>query len=103
MIERDDGVLREVLTLGAEGEEKTLPIFSYEEEARLFLHLSGLGLGWRICRNRTADLVSVLGDLCSDARRVALDPIPEMGLHGSQDLVSLSREEFVGMLLVAGR
>jgi hypothetical protein len=33
---------------------------------------------------------------------VALDPIPEIGPHGSHDLVSLSREEFVG-LLATGR
>jgi hypothetical protein len=44
----------------------------------------------------------VLSDVCPDVRRVALDPIPEIGPNGPHDLVSLSREEFVG-LLRAGR
>ena len=47
-------------------------------------------------------LASVLSDACPDARHVALDPIPEIGSCGPHDLVSVSREAFVG-LLDAGR
>jgi hypothetical protein len=36
------------------------------------------------------------------SQRDALDPIPEIGPYGPHDLVSLSREEFLG-LLAAGR
>lgn len=96
----------EVLTLGAgggvEGDGTILPVFSFEEEALLFLRLCGFGGGWHASKGGIADLASVLSDVCSDVRRVALDPIPEIGPHGSHDLVSLSREEFVG-LLSAGR
>ncbi len=98
LIERDGGGPREVLTLGTELDEKTLPVFSFEEEALLFLRLSGLGCGWRVGENKPADLVSLLADPCSDTRRVALDPIPEIGLYGSHDLVCLSRDVFVGLL-----
>jgi len=92
----------EVLTLGAgggvEGEGTILPVFSYEEEALLYLRLCGFSGGWRASKSGIADLASVLSDACPDARRVALDPIPEIGPHGPHDLVSLSREEFVGLL-----
>ena len=92
----------EVLTLGAGGDGTILPVFSFEEEALLFLRLCGFGGGWHASKGGIADLASVLSDVCSDVRRVALDPIPEIGPHGSHDLVSLSREEFVG-LLATGR
>lgn len=105
LIVRDDvggGGPSEVLTLGTRGGEKTLPVFSYEEEALLFLRLCRFGGGWRASKNDPADLAAVLQEACPDARRVALDPIPEIGPHGPHDLVSLSREKFVG-LLAAGR
>jgi len=92
----------EVLTLGAgggvEGDGTILPVFSFEEEALLFLRLCGFGGGWHASKSGIADLASVLSDACSEVRRVALDPIPEIGPHGPHDLVSLSREEFVGLL-----
>ena len=100
LIERDEGV-KKVLVLGTDGEEKTLPVFSYEEEAWLFLDLSGLGPGWRVGRIWTIDLLSVLAEARLDVRHVALDPIPEIGLHGPHDLVSMSREEFVEVLETA--
>jgi hypothetical protein len=96
----------EILTLGAgsglKGDWTILPVFSFEEEALLFLRLCGFGGGWHASKRGIADLASVLSDACSDVRRVALDPIPEFGSHGPYDFVSLSREEFVG-LLSAGR
>ena len=92
----------EVLTLGDGPEGRVLPIFSFEEEAQLFLRLCGFGGGWHTSRRDAADLASVLLDACPDARRIALDPIPEIGPHGPHHLVSLSREDFVG-LLTAGR
>ncbi len=79
LIVKDGGGPQEVLMLGTEDCEKTLPVFSFKEEALLFLHLSGLGYGWRVGENKSADLVSLLADLGSNAWRVALDPIPEMG------------------------
>jgi len=88
----------EVLTLGNRVEGKILPVFSFEEEALLFLRLCGLGGGWRANKSGAAHLAWVLYDACPDARRVALDPIPEIGPHGPHDFVSLSREEFAGML-----
>ena len=46
----------EVLTLGAgggvEGDGTILPVFSFEEEALLFLRLCGFGGGWRVSKSR---------------------------------------------------
>jgi hypothetical protein len=96
----------EVLTLGAgggvEGDGKILPVFSFEEEALLFLRLCGFSSGWHASKSGIADLALVLTDACSEVRSVALDPIPEIGPHRPHDLVCLSREEFVG-LLAAGQ
>ena len=88
----------EVLTLGNWVDGKILPVFSFEEEALLFLRLCDLEGGWRASKSGGAHLAWVLYDACPDARRVALDPIPEIGPHGPHDLVSLSREDFVGLL-----
>jgi hypothetical protein len=102
LIVRDDlgagGGLPEVLTLGSEVDERILPVFSFEEEALLFLRFCGFGGGWHASKSGFADLASVLSDACPDVRRVALDPIPEIGPHGPHDLVCLSRKEFVGLL-----
>lgn len=121
LIVRDDvgveGYPPEVLTLGDGSGGKLdgsiLPVFSFEEEALLFLRsfeeeallllrLSGYSGRWRISKSGIWDLAWVLSDACRDIRRIALDPIPEIGPHGPHDLVSLSRKEFVE-LLVAGR
>lgn len=110
LIVRDDlgagGGPPEVLTLEAGGnnelDESVLPVFSFEEEALLFLRLCGFGGRWRVSKSGAADLASVLADTCPDARRIALDPIPEIGRCGPYDLVSLPRKEFV-RLLATGR
>ena len=110
LIVRDDigagGGPPEILTLEAgsntELDESILPVFSFEEEALLFLRLCGFGGGWRVSKIGAADLALVLSDDCRDVGRLALDPIPEIGLCGPHDLVSLPRKEFV-RLLATGR
>jgi hypothetical protein len=110
LIVRDDlgagGGPPEVLTLEAGGngelDESILPVFSFEEEALLFAAPLRLRGGWCVSKSGAADLASVLADACPDARRVALDPVPEIGRCGPHDLVSLPRKEFV-RLLATGR
>ena len=106
LIVRDDLGARygppEVLTLADGDGGGVLPVFSFEQEALLFLCLGGFSGGWRVSKSRAADLASVVSDACPDARCVALDPIPEIGQCGPHDLVSLPRKEFV-RLLATGR
>jgi hypothetical protein len=88
----------EVLTLEHEGEE-TLPVFSYEEEAEMFLRFGNTGGGWRTTESRAGGLISVLYGPCARVKRVALDPLPEMISEMTVDLVSLPRRRFVERVL----
>jgi len=45
LIENQEAGGTEVLTVGLEGGKEALPVFSFEEEARLFLHLRVLRKG----------------------------------------------------------
>lgn len=76
-----------------------MPVFSFEEEAEMFLRLGALGTGWRVRETTCGELVSVLYAPCRDVKRVALDPLPEMAVQSTVGFVSLSREAFVEVLL----
>jgi hypothetical protein len=82
------------------GTSKVLPVFSFEEEAEMFLHLGGYdGYGWRTRESCAGELVSVLLGPCADVDGVALDPLPEMLEDGAIGLVEVGRRRFVGQLL----
>ena len=82
------------------GLSKVLPVFSFEEEARMFLHLGGYEeSGWRARESSAGELVSVLCGPCADVEGVALDPLPEMLEDGTIGLVEVGRTRFVGQLL----
>jgi hypothetical protein len=82
-------VLRTILASG----EEALPVFSFEDEARMFLEL-GASDGWRVRETAAGELTSVLFGPCADVLRVALDPLPspDAALVG---LVSMEREAFM--------
>jgi hypothetical protein len=78
---------------------ETLPVFGYEEEAEMFLHLGGYGDdGWRARESSTGEIVSVLCGPCSGTESVVLDPLPEMVDDGTLALVRLRRESFLRRL-----
>ena len=89
-------VLRTILASGREA----LPVFSFEDEARMFLEL-GVSGGWRVRETTTGELTSVLCGLCANVDRVVLDPIPLPGrlIEGLNGLLSMEREAFMGSLL----
>ena len=92
----------EFLTTMAQNEDggETLPVFGYEEEAEMFLHLGGYGDdGWSARESSSGEIVSVLLGPCSDAEGVALDPLPGMVGDGTVCLVWLGRERFLDQLL----
>ena len=68
---------KEVLTLAFGGSEM-LPVFSFREEAEMYLLIERLGGDWQIRKTGAADLVSVLDGPCASVRSVALDPLPSM-------------------------
>jgi hypothetical protein len=84
------------------GGRKALPVFTYKEEAELFLGLGTLGAGWRIRESGAGELVSVLCGYCKDVEVVALDPLPEVAAVKMIGCVSLSRERFMDLVIARG-
>lgn len=94
----------EVMALRLAGGEEVLPVFSFEEEAELFLWLgAGSGRsawrGWKIRETGAEELASLLLGPLSSVGRVALDPLPGWVSEAVLGLVSVGRREFVTRLL----
>jgi hypothetical protein len=91
----------EVLTANLACGEEVLPVFSFEDEANMFLRLGAQGNDWRARETAGGELVSVLCGPCASVDRVVLDPIPLPGqlARGLNALLSTEREAFVGSLL----
>ena len=98
LIARDGGGGLEPMCVDGE-RGRVLPVFSFEEEAEMFLCLGGRdGDGWRARGTSVGELVSVLFGPCADAGSVALDPLPEMLDDGMAGLVEVGRERFLERL-----
>jgi hypothetical protein len=76
-----------------------LPVFSFEEEAEMYLGFEASGDGWRIRETRAGELTSVLLGCCAHVGRVILDPLPQMVTDQTVRLLSLDRKSFVRDLL----
>jgi hypothetical protein len=98
LIVRHERNRMEMLTVRLAGGGETLPVFSFEEEARVFCERGALGSGWRLRVTSTGELASVLLGLCAHVERVALDPLPLAGAEMLVALVSMRREDFVKLL-----
>lgn len=89
----------EVFTVRVDAEREALPVFSFPDEAEMFLRLGGLEeKGWRTAESSAGELVSQLAKFHrAGVDLVALDPLPEMA--GSTwgmtiSLVTLSLHDF---------
>ena len=80
----------EVFTIGTD----VLPVFSFREEAEMFLEFGHGADGWQARETTCGELVSVLYGPCRGVAHISLDPVP-----GMVELVSLSRKAFVRALL----
>jgi hypothetical protein len=91
----------EVLTicLGIGGE--ALAVFSFEEEAKMFLdlRLAESGQGWRVRQTSVGELISILHGPCSNAKKVAMDPVPELGKRKLVGLPIVHRHDFLRLLV----
>jgi hypothetical protein len=74
----------------------SLPIFSFEEEAQLFLRLGGLEGFWRAGETDAATLAKTR----FDAQYVVLDPFPEIGIDTLDEAVILQWEMFLDLFSV---
>lgn len=88
-----------VCTLRSGSAVETLPIFSHEEEAEIFLWFGTPGTGWRARETTAGKLVSLLYGSCAGVGEVALDPLPLFDDDVMAGLVSLSWKDFVRNLM----
>lgn len=78
---------------------EALPVFSFEEEAEMFLALSELERKYRVRMTTTGELVSLLFGPGRDIEHVTLDPLAEFDVEALLQLVSVGRERFIRVLL----
>jgi hypothetical protein len=88
----------EVLTTSLSDGRRVLPVFSFEEEAKLYLRL-GIRGSWRVRQTEAGELVSLLCGLRKEVEVVALDPMSDVEADVMNRLVSLERSRFVDVLL----
>jgi hypothetical protein len=88
----------EVLTTYLTDGRKVLPVFTFEEEADLYLR-RGIPGSWQVRRTEAGELLSLLYCLYNKVELVALDPASEAETEVMDRLVSLERERFVDVFL----
>ncbi len=93
-----EGGKTNLLIVELPGKGEVLPVFSFEEEARLYLWVEGLGDRWRVEATESKRLASVLSGACSRFEWVALDPMGERWVRGANQLVCMSGERFLSHL-----
>ncbi len=87
------------LVTGARSDDQALPVFSFEEEAQLFLWLENPGTDWRARETTAGEIISVLHGPCLGVNKVALDPLPEILGEEINSLVSLRGDDFARILV----
>ena len=91
----------ELLTIDADVDGCFLAVFSFEEEAEAFLHLSvdGEKKEWQSKQTKAGELVSVLLGPYAHVKQVALDPLPLPLGRAMLALVSVNWDTFLQYLL----
>jgi hypothetical protein len=101
LLARDGDSQSEVLTLAFGGYEM-LPVFSFREEAEMYLLIEILGGDWQVREISAGELVSLLHEKCAIVSSVALDPLPGAWADKVAELVGLDCKRFVSRV-VRGR
>ena len=91
----------DLLTVDLDGTGQALPLFSFEEEAEMFLWLQTTEEGWEVRQITPGQLVSILYGPCADVGRVMLDPLPEIGARMQISLLGMDRNDFVESVMGA--
>jgi hypothetical protein len=91
----------DLLTVDLDGTGQALPIFSFEEEAEMFLCLQTTEDGREARETTPGQLVSILYGPCADVGRVILDPLPEIGACMQISLLGMDRTDFVESVMGA--
>jgi hypothetical protein len=91
----------DLLTVDLDGAGEALPIFSFEEEAEMFLWLQTTEDGREVRGTTPGQLVSILYGPCAHVGRVMLDPLPEIGARVQISLLGMDRHDFVESVMGA--
>ena len=91
----------DLLTVDLDGAGEALPIFSFEEEAEMFLWLQTTEDGREVRGTTPGQLVSILYGPCAHVGRVMLDPLPEIGARVQISLLGMDRNDFVESVMGA--
>ena len=91
----------DLLRVGLDGTGEALPIFSFEEEAEMFLWLQTTEDGREVRETTPGQLVSILYGPCAHVGRVMLDPLPEIGVRMQISLLGMDRNDFVESVMGA--
>jgi hypothetical protein len=91
----------DLLTVDLDGTGEALPVFSFEEEAEMFLLLQTTEDGREVRETTPGQLVSILYGPCADVGRVMLDPLPEIGPRMQNSLLGMDRNDFVESVMGA--
>src|ERR687897_2078191 len=91
----------DLLTVDLDGTGEALPVFSFEEEAEMFLWLQTTEDGREVRQTTPGQLVSILYGPCADVGRVMLDPVPEIGARVQISLLGMDRNDFVESVMGA--
>jgi hypothetical protein len=91
----------DLLTVDLDGTGEALPIFSFKEEAEMFLWLQPSEEGQKVREIAPGQLVSILYGTCADTGRVMLDPLPEVGARMQIGLLGMDRNDFVESVMGA--
>ncbi len=89
------------LVLDLAGLGRTLPVFSFPEEAEMFLRLDGSGGGWDVREGVADDFFPHFFGPRADVESVVLDPLPGTLGDGADGPVGIGPERFAGRFLGA--
>lgn len=98
LLVRDGDNDLEILATGLSSGKQALAVFSFEEEAEMFLCLRNSGDGWRTRETAAGELLSLFHTLLEGVSCVTLDPIPENSFLNASGLLSIGREAFMTRL-----
>ena len=91
----------DLLTVDLDGTGQALPVFSFEEEAEMFLWLQTIEDRQEVRETTPEQLVSILYGPCADVGRVMLDPLPEIEARMQNSLLGMDRNDFVESVMGA--
>jgi hypothetical protein len=91
----------DLLTVDLDGTGEALPVFSFEQEAEMFLWLQTTEDGREVRETTPGQLVSILYGPCAHVGRVMLDPLPEIGASMQISLLGMDRNDFVESVMGA--